>query len=232
MIVIENKELEKAVLAGVSCIAVPLEVFVPTSGEAVITTYSFCKDIAKKWEARYFEDILCEEALGWVEEELKTVAENIGYERFFSENESMLEYVMEPGMQMPNFESCVKVHTISSNVVLSALCENSGYDIEIADDGEDLIFAVVENGCILAYAGMNDVLYDDGSVEISVETAPDERRKGYGAACVAALVNHLLNKGIAVRYKCAEENTPSSCLAEKLGFALEGKRKSFVFEKI
>jgi len=35
-----------------------------------------------------------------------------------------------------------------------------------------------------------------------------------------------------VRYKCSEQNTESSALAEKLGFLLEGIRFSYVCEKI
>ena len=232
MTVAENSKLEQSVLKGISCIAVPVEVFVPHKGEAIVTSYSFCIDVAVRWEEKYKDDLLADEAIKCLKSDFEAVAENIGYRYFESENEYMLEYEFTPDMHMTNNVNGIKVHKISSNAVLAELCAASGCDIEIADDGEDVLFAVVEDGKICAYAGMNDVVYDDNSVEISVETAPDHRRKGYGMACVCSLVRHLVNKGITVKYKCSRENLASSALAEKCGFALEGRRYSFVCEKI
>ena len=139
----------------------------------------------------------------------------------------MLEYVMNDAAEL-KIKTDIVPQIISSNDELEILCENTGCSIELEDDGEDILFAVVENGIILSYAGMNDLHYDDGSVEISVETAPDKRRQGYGIACVAALTSHLLVKGKTVRYKCSLFNKPSSALAEKCGFSLEGKRYSYI----
>ena len=232
MTVAENPKLEKSVLKGISCIAVPVEVFVPQNGEPVVTTYSVSMDAAIRWEDRFKGDLLSFEAIDCLKREFATIAENIGYRYFESENEFMLEYDLSPDMHVTNCPEEIKVHKISSNAVLSRLCEASGCDIEIADDGEDVLFAVVEDGKLSAYAGMNDVTYEDGSVEISVETAPDSRRKGFGMACVTALSNYLLGKGVTVRYKCSKENAASSALAEKCGFRLNGKRFSFVCEKI
>ena len=39
-IVFEDSELEKFVMSGESCIALPFEVLVPQNGEAVVTVYS------------------------------------------------------------------------------------------------------------------------------------------------------------------------------------------------
>lgn len=230
MIVFENPDLEYEVKKGISCFAVPCEVFVPVEGEAVVTTYTFCKDIAEKWVAT-FKCLASEEALEWARTHFNASVEERGYKRVENENEHMLEYVFTPDMHMPKIQKAVKVHKISSNAVLHELCKASGCDIEIADDGEDVIFAIVEDGKLLSYAGMNDMIYADGSVEISVETAPQARRRGFGLLCVDALVGHLLSKGITVRYKCARSNVASSALCEKYGFRLEGERISLVFER-
>jgi len=232
MIVFENKEIEAGVLSGELCFAVPIEIFSTVNGEEIITTYGFCKEQAERFYNVYRGRLLSEEALESAEKIFSEVADNIGYKRIRNENEMMLEYVFTPGMQMPKANKEIKVHKISSNAVLEEICAASGCDIEIADDGEDIIFAVVENGILRAYAGMNDVFYPDNSVEISVETAPDCRRRGLGSACVLSLVEHLISKGKTVRYKCSEANSASSALAEKCGFFLEGKRFSFVCEKI
>ena len=232
MVRVEDYELEKTVLAGVSCFAVPVEAFVPMSGEPVITAYSVCIDKAREWERDYGDRLLSGESLDWLEREFCAFAEKLGYKRVNSENELMIEYVFTPDMQLAKTYPDIKVHKITSNAVLEKLCEMSGCDIEIADDGEDILFAVIEEGRLCAYAGMNDLCYEDGSIEISVETAPDYRRKGYGAACVCALTQYLCDKGITVRYKCSADNGPSLALCEKCGVVLEGKRFSLVMEKI
>lgn len=232
MLVIENKEIEAGVLSGEMCFAVPLEIFSPACGEEILTTYEFCKAQAEEFYREYKGRLLSEEALNCAEITFSEIAENIGYKRISNENEMMLEYVFKPDMRMPNLCNNIKVHKISSNVVLAEICAASGCDIEIADDGEDVVFAVVENGILRAYAGMNDVVYSDGSVEISVETGPDCRRRGFGSACVLSLVEYLVSKGRTVRYKCSKENAASSSLAKKCGFLLEGKRFSFVCERI
>lgn len=232
MVKAESKELEKEIVNGFSCIGVPVEAFVPEEGEPLIVSYSFCMDIAREWEGLYGSEILSAESVEWLDNALRDDMKRLRYVRYPNENELMLEYIASPGMHMPKLEIQHKVHKIYSNAVLARLCESSGCDIEIADDGEDAVFAIVENGIILAYAGMNDLTYEDGSVEISVETAPDCRRKGYGAAVVYELTRHLLDKGICVRYKCSAENTASSALAEKCGYRLEGKRLSMVYERI
>ena len=232
MVRIEDKEIEEFALSDLSCFAVPVEVFVPVKGEAQILSYSVCEDIAREWEEKYKGCLLTEKARLEMYESLEAIVKNKSLAHMENENEWMTEYVFYPDMQLPKTVSDIKVHMISSNAVLERICENSGCDIEIADDGEDVIFAVVDNGILLAYAGMNDLSYADDSVEISVETAPDHRRKGYGAACVTALTEHLKSKGKTVRYKCSKGNTRSSALAEKCGFVLEGERYSFVFERI
>lgn len=232
MVIIENKELEEFALSPLSCFAVPVEVFVPTCGEPTVFSYSVCERESREWEEKYKGRLLSDEALEDLHNSFEAVVKKLSLERVPNENEWMMEYVFTPDMHLPKSDSAVKVHMISSNAVLSKICEISGCDIEIADDGEDVVFAVVDEGRLLAYAGMNDVKYEDNSVEISVETAPEHRRCGYGIACVAALTKHLTGKGIAVRYKCSRENSASSALAEKCGFELEGERFSFVCERI
>lgn len=232
MIITEHPKLEKNVIAGVSCIAVPFDIFVPVSGEPVILSYSFCVETAEKWAGIFSDDPMCKESIEWLEKEYKSIAEKLGYARFENENEHMYEYIMDSKSQLPKKENNISVRKISSNAVLSVVCEASGCDIEIADDGEDVIFAVLDGDRLLSYAGINDIVYDDGSVEISVETAPDHRRNGYGGACVCALCEHLLDKGRTVRYKCSAANHASSALAERCGFIKEGERFSLVFEKI
>lgn len=231
MIKLEDKELEKFVLSGQSCIAVPVEIYVPVNGETEITAYSICRDTAEKFEGKFRGSELSSEALSWLESKLCAFAENAGYKRFHGDNERMLEYEISNVCHLNKNIKNDKCRIISDNSELAVLCENTGCDIEI-DGGDDVIFAVVENGVILSYAGVNDLDYDGISLEISVETMPDEMRKGYGSACVVALSEYLIGRGYRVLYKCSSNNIASAALAEKCGFEFLGTRFSYTYERI
>ncbi len=230
MIKLEDKELEKTVLGGISCIAVPVEIYIPTEGEPEITAYSSCFDIAEEYERRFCTELLSEKALGWLENKLYSFAENVGYARFHSENEKMLEFEATDVCQLNKLKKICNCIMISDNDELAVLCENTGCDIEI-DGGDDVVFAVVEDGIILSYAGVNDIGYDGISLEISIETMPGEKRKGYGSACVTSLSEYLLGRGYKVLYKCSSDNVASAALAEKCGFRMTGTRFSLTYEK-
>ncbi|MGN1082331.1 MAG: GNAT family N-acetyltransferase, partial [Candidatus Avispirillum sp.] len=81
---------------------------------------------------------------------------------------------------------------------------------------------------ILSYAGINDIYCGENSLGISVETAPEARRYGYGSAVVTALCEFIIGNGKKVLYKCSAENIASSALALKCGFELVGTRYSYV----
>lgn len=231
MIQFEDEKLEKFVLSGQSCIAVPIEIYVPAAGDAVITAYRVCSDTAREFESRFCGAELSGKALEWLENELSSFAENNNCRRFHSDNEKMLEYEISDISQLNKNEINGKCKMISDNSELAVLCENTGCDIEI-DGGDDVIFAVAKDGVILSYAGVNDLDYEGISLEISVETMPDSMRRGYGSACVSALSEYLLGRGYKVLYKCSSNNTPSAALAEKCGFTLSGTRFSFTYERI
>lgn len=226
MLKFEDSTLEKAVLSGESCIAVPLEVFLKSDGETEILTYSFCEKEAKEFCKKFGGTPFSDEALSFADRVFGEKLRGLGYEHYAHEGELMREYILSSEDSLPLVSH--KVRMISTNEELSPLCENTGCEIELNDDGEDLLFAVVQDGEILAYAGMNDVQYADGSVEISVETSPDYRRQGLGITCVTELCRHILKKGNSVRYKSAKSNLASCALAEKCGFSLVGERYSYI----
>lgn len=227
MLKFENPELEKSVLSHESCIAVPFEAFQTPSGEISVLTYSFCEKPAREYLEKFTGDIFSNSSVEWLNSAFGKVMDKAGYEHYSHEGEMMLEYVLTDTESLCR-KGRREAEMISSNSDLQALCENTGCSIEINDDGEDVLFAVIEDGKILSYAGINDISYGDGSVEISVETSPDRRREGLGFSCVSCLSEHLLKKGKSIRYKCSLFNKPSSALAEKCGFSLEGKRYSYI----
>ena len=131
MLRFESAKLEKEVLSGGSCIAVPIEIFVPTRGEPIVTAYSFCEDAARRVIEKFGDDLLSDKALKYTDSEFKAIAENIGYRHDEHENQMILEYEMRDMSQLNKKlirGDCIK---ITSQAVLSKLCKNSGCDIEL-----------------------------------------------------------------------------------------------------
>lgn len=54
--------------------------------------------------------------------------------------------------------------------------------------------------------------------DISVDTLPDHRRKGYAGLCVAHMIRHMQTQGKQPVWQADEENPASWRLAQKLGF--------------
>lgn len=76
---------------------------------------------------------------------------------------------------------------------------------------------------IAAAAGLNWLSPYFG--EISVNTAPRYRRRGWGRSVVAAMANYLLENGRIPLYAVTENNEPSMQLAENVGFTYRGVRQ-------
>ena len=79
MLRFESPELERSVLSGESCIAVPIEIYVPVCGEPVVTAYSFCGNAARSAIEKFGDDILSDRALEYIDKEFKTVADICNY---------------------------------------------------------------------------------------------------------------------------------------------------------
>lgn len=79
------------------------------------------------------------------------------------------------------------------------------------------VFGVFEEGKVVSLCGG---VLRDGFAEVYAETAPRYRRRGYAAACLAALAKDLIGKGHRVLYECREENVASRCTVERCGGAL------------
>jgi ribosomal protein S18 acetylase RimI-like enzyme len=80
--------------------------------------------------------------------------------------------------------------------------------------------------------GMNEVVASAGLnwqsshfAEISVNTRPQHRRRGWGRSVVAALVQHVLSTGRIPIYVVSEDNEASIGLAEGVGFVDTGARE-------
>jgi GNAT superfamily N-acetyltransferase len=77
-------------------------------------------------------------------------------------------------------------------------------------------FAIIEDGEVAADAFVSDI--DHGGGNLAVATAEGHRRKGYGAAVVAAATRWCFEHDIVPVYWAQTSNEPSVRLAEGLGF--------------
>jgi RimJ/RimL family protein N-acetyltransferase len=55
--------------------------------------------------------------------------------------------------------------------------------------------------------------------DISIDTLPEHRRKGYAAMCVAYMIHHMQTQGKHPVWQATEDNPASWRLAQKIGFA-------------
>ncbi len=79
---------------------------------------------------------------------------------------------------------------------------------------------------IVASAGLN--WQTPHFAEISVNTDPHYRRRGWGRSVVAAMVQHLVSSGRAPLYVVSEQNTVSERLAQSVGFEDTGIREVLI----
>ena len=95
------------------------------------------------------------------------------------------------------------------------------------DDG--VILAAGEGDALLGYVGARFVL-DEGEIG-NIAVAPEQRRRGVGAALLGALFAESERRGAAVlRLEVRGSNLAARRLYEKNGFETVGKRKNY-YEK-
>ena len=89
-------------------------------------------------------------------------------------------------------------------------------------------FAVMKDGKPVSVASSYTV-YREG-LDIQIETAEDERRKGLASAAGAALILSCLDDGLSARWDAA--NTDSVHLAEKLGYEFSHEYPCYWLDKL
>lgn len=223
MIIFEDRELESIVLSGHSCIAVPIEVYVPAGDEMQITTYSCFGKIAEEFKRLFENDPFSNRALNWIDQKIHSDMKMFGYEHCYDDIHMMMEYNLTDLDQLNKFTDD-DIRFINNDIELyeydASLIEGISIDNEAA--------VIIKDGKLVSVSCINDVSFDDDSVEIFVETDEEYRNRGFGAATVSAIAENYLKNGITVRYKCAKANKASISLAEKCGFEKTGERFSFV----
>ena len=96
----------------------------------------------------------------------------------------------------------------------------------LAEGGYGTGIACVEDGTLVAYAGMVSVL-DEGEI-VNVATHPAYRRRGYARAVLDAILILARERGVErLALEVRESNVAARTLYESLGFCAVGKITGF-----
>ncbi len=185
-----------------------------------LEVYSGVKRIAKRFVKKYGKDIFSDEALALINEELENYAVSHGYE---GETHERLRWYYS--FSMRSAENLDISAILPSSVKIE---EDVFENLTTLDVGENLeknipIFATLEDGKIVSMACVNEYGEGQKMLEITVETAPEYRKKGYARSNTAALAKFLLENGYSVAYCCSRYNEGSRRIAESLGFDFVGR---------
>lgn len=212
---LESKDFEEAVLCGETDIAVPIEITESAEGTEILT-YAICKDIAGEFATLYGDNPITTQSISWLNDHISPIMEHFGFCPPDVPRQWVNKYIAtSPYNALQSDDIAISVHHGEDGYDLS--------DFDIIDDDSPVAVKLV-NGNIVSVAYVNDLFCGVGSAEIGVDTLPDYRRMGYGAACVSALSAHLFEKGATtVLYHTYANNTASNSTAQKAGFTKTAK---------
>ncbi len=236
MIRLENEEFEKSIIAEHYHIAVPFQITVFADGRKDFLVYSFCEKLAGEFEEK-FTDPLSAEALDWLAEKLAPMMEELDYDSGSMMMHSHREYRMTPDM-LETLAPCT--HDAELLTVLTDADRETDVELELdafemdGTNPEDAMAVIRENGKIVCFAAVNDIIENDTTggydwIELNVECGEDYRCRGYGAACVSALTRYYLEMGKGVKYLCDEDNIASMRTAGRVGYTLYSRVVPMVY---
>ncbi len=248
MIRLEDTAFENSIIDEHYHIAVPFQITVyanaplaapgeeiPTDGRTFLV-YSFVEELAREFDAA-FPDALSENAIHWLADKLAPVMETYGYDSASLQLCGHREYRLTPAdlAALPDSAMEAELLTVLTDAdrVTDADLELDAFEMD-GSNPDDAMTVIRENGQIVCFAAVNDILENDTTggldwIELNVECGEAWRKKGYGAACVAALTRHYLQMGKGVKYLCDEDNLPSIRTAEKVGYRLYSRVMPMVY---
>ena len=207
-------------------IAVPVHVET-FGGETKVFAYPSVLSLCETYDARFAADLYSDAALAYLADGCAAFCTSLGYTK--DKHSAVVGYNFLPqGEPTCDFAFCKRIRRDGKYENLTT------FDLSACLAAERVIFAAISEEKIVSVAVACETLTAENvgnSIEISTETAPDFRGKGYATACVAALSAHLLSRGYRALYKCRRENTASARVARAAGFEKTGDFAYFVYRK-
>ncbi len=215
MVRLEEKEFEDLIIQSRHYVAVPVELFqYATDGSLEIISYSFCESVAREFEKQFSASPFSREARDFLYSKLTPVMAELGYSSKQSAERVFTELRADASVRTAGFSPAEIISTLAGEAWGEIALDEFSLDIS---DPCDRMAVVKADGKIVCYAGLNDEIDGDGLAEITVECDAEYRNRGYGAACVALLAEHLHSHGKTVKYICAEGNLASLKTAMRAG---------------
>lgn len=207
-------------------IAVPVHVET-FGGETKVFAYPSVLSLCETYAARFAADLYSDDALAYLADGCAAFCTSLGYTK--DKHSAVVGYNFLPqGEPTCDFAFCKRIRRDGKYENLTT------FDLSACLAAERVVFAAISEEKIVSVAVACETLTAENvgnSIEISTETAPDFRGKGYATACVAALSAHLLSRGYRALYKCRRENTASARVARAAGFEKTGDFAYFVYRK-
>ena len=207
-------------------IAVPVHVET-FGGETKVFAYPSVLSLCETYAARFAADLYSDAAFAYLADGCAAFCTSLGYTK--DKHSAVVGYNFLPqGEPTCDFAFCKRIRRDGKYENLTT------FDLSACLAAERVIFAAISEEKIVSVAVACETLTAENvgnSIEISTETAPDFRGKGYATACVAALSAHLLSRGYRALYKCRRENTASARVARAAGFEKTGDFAYFVYRK-
>ena len=196
-------------------------------GETKVFAYPSVLSLCETYAARFEADLYSDAALAYLADGCAAFCTSLGYTK--DKHSAVVGYNFLPqGEPTCDFAFCKRIRRDGKYENLTT------FDLSACLAAERVIFAAISEEKIVSVAVACETLTAENvgnSIEISTETAPDFRGKGYATACVAALSAHLLSRGYRALYKCRRENTASARVARAAGFEKTGDFAYFVYRK-
>ena len=226
MQIIPDRDGEELIRETHFDIAVPVHVET-FEGDTKIFAYPSVLPLCETYAARFADDLYGNAALTFLADGCAAFCAPLGYAA--ERHSTVVGYNFLPqGEPTCDYAFCKRIRREGKYENLTT------FDLSACLAAERVIFAVVAEDKIVSAAVTCETLTAEnagGSIEISTETAPDFRGRGYATACVAALSAHLLSRGYRALYKCRRENAASARAARGAGFEKTGDFAYFVYRR-
>lgn len=196
--------------------------------ELKIATFERFLPVAKKFESLFGNDPFNVEAINWIHENFCKSARDNGYE---PDEKAASKWILTH--KIDNVNQINRSIINNSTIRLDKFCRQKNlttFKFDELFEQELTAFATSIDGKIVSIASENYSEYDN-IAEITVETAPDYRKKGYAASNIAALAECLINDYELVAYNCSCKNIASQKSAVRAGFINDGKAYYYVCYK-
>lgn len=193
-------------------------------GEVSLEVYAGAENMAREFLSRYGGRLFSKDALSFIARSLDGYLLAHGYGRD-TVGETLYYYQYEMTDKAALDLSLIKdgTHRLTASLLKRLLENRTTFSFPELLDKKLTAFVAVEDGVAVAIATVNERLHKGRVLEVTVETAPQYRQRGYALSTVTALSAYLLDRGATVAYCCRNTHVKSNRVAKRVGFTRVGR---------